>query len=201
MSLKTTYVDSVYTQKEYRMTQDSGYVTMEDITSYSVDGDYYGCEDLNSQNLAYNQVDDKFSDVQSLLTKLSTTYGMTVTNSPSGIETAINLLASQKYTAGYNSGVSYVQSHASSYGLKTKAEYDALKTRISQAINYLSTAISCVINVYPVAGSFSDPITASEASAFKSSASSSMNACRNPYTTFKNSAITVLNNAISQLSV
>ena len=200
MSLKTTYTDSVYTQKEYQMIQENGYVVLKDITSYSQEGDYYGCEDLNKQNLAYNQVENNFANIQALISQLAT-YGITATNSPSGIVSAVNTLAAQKYAAGYNSGVAYVQNHASSYGLISKTQYDALKTKINNAINYLSAAIPCAINVYPVSGAFSDPITASEASSFKSACQSAVNAVRNPYTNFKNAAITALNNAMSSLTV
>lgn len=201
MSLKTTYTDSGYTQKEYRMTQQSsGYVTLEDVTVYSPEGDYYGCEDLNKQNYEYNRISNDFSNIQSLISRLSS-YGMTVTNSPDAIVNAINLLASNKYNAGKSSGISYVQNHATSYGLRTSAEYGVLTGKVQRAYNAMAAAISYNNPYSPISGGFSDPITSSEANAFKSSANAAIDGTRTPFTTYKGTAISNINTAVSELTV
>ena len=201
MSLKTTYIDSVYTQKEYQMTQQtSGYVSLEDITTYSQEGDYYGCEDLNKQNNEYNKVSNDFDNIQGLISRLNY-YGITVSNNPSSIENAINSLAATKYSAGRNSGISYVQNHATTYGLRTSAEYGTLTNKVQTALNAMLTAISYINIINPITGSFSDPITSSEASSFKSSANSAIDGARTPFTTFKNTAINLINTAVNALNV
>lgn len=207
MSLKVDYQDSVYTQKQYIMTQNQdGSYSLEDATVYSTEGDYYGAEDLNKQNAAYNSLENDFSNIQGLISQLNTKlspYGKSVSgNSPSAITAAINELYQSTFNANRTVGQNKVRSNPNSYGLISQSQIDTLRNKLLTAINYLQTAIAWNGIVVPtISISVHDPITNSEARTVRNTFNAAIDDTRTPFTTFKNAAITVLNNSKNSLAV
>lgn len=57
MALKTSYEDAVYTQKKWRLSENSdGTVTPSDATAYTKKGDQFGAKDINATNTAINHL-------------------------------------------------------------------------------------------------------------------------------------------------
>lgn len=57
MALKTNYEDAVYTQKKWRLSENSdGTVTPSDATTYTKKGDQFGAKDINATNTAVNHL-------------------------------------------------------------------------------------------------------------------------------------------------
>lgn len=57
MALKTNYEDAVYTQKKWKLTENSdGTVTPSDMTAYTKKGDQFGAKDINATNVAVNHL-------------------------------------------------------------------------------------------------------------------------------------------------
>lgn len=57
MALKTNYEDAAYTQKKWRLSENSdGTVTPSDATTYTKKGDQFGAKDINATNTAVNHL-------------------------------------------------------------------------------------------------------------------------------------------------
>lgn len=57
MALKTNYQDAVFTQKKWKLTENSdGTVTPLDMTAYTKKGDSFGAKDINATNAAVNHL-------------------------------------------------------------------------------------------------------------------------------------------------
>lgn len=201
MSLKTDYKDSVYTQKRYIMNEIGADVTFTDATEYNVEGDYYGAENLNEQNRAYNKIESDYAQIDRLVSKLNS-YGITVSDrSPSGLNTLLNNLANNKYNAKRTEGQNYIKNNYSSYNFETSAHFEALKTRIREAKSALETNIPYT-NVQPgVSVTLSDPITSAQATSLKSALHNVINTVRSNFTSFYNTALNKLTTAANKLDV
>jgi len=157
MILDTDYRDSVYSgNKKYAVTNNGdGTVSIEDKTTYTVDGDYYGCADINKENYQYNNLNVDYQIVNQLIAKIQS-YGVTVSgNSPTAIINALNTLANNKYNAGRTNGRNAVISNPNAYGLYSSAQYQAqtgastdYDRRIAAAKNYLNAFNASVMNHY-----------------------------------------------------
>lgn len=59
MALKTDYTNDIFEgNRKYRLTQDAqGNTEIEDVTSYTQEGDIFGADDINATNAAVNRLD------------------------------------------------------------------------------------------------------------------------------------------------
>lgn len=210
MALKTDYVDSVYSQKQYRQTSDGqGNISLEDVTEYSTVGDNYGCEDLNKQNYVYNRVENGMSDINSFISALNTAlqpYSESVgANSPTDIINAINSLAAHKKADGEATGINKVRNNPTYYGVYdprqlyiTESQY---RTKISNAIAALTGNIDPIPPLSPVSILFThDPINATEAANARTALSANVNIASNGWNTSLSQGTTQFNGAINALA-
>lgn len=211
MELKTNYVDSQYSQKKYKKTSiDSTTITLEDTTDYSPQGDYYGTEDLNMQNLTCNELNHNYGQIDELIRILRDERGITVANnSPASIMSA--LLTDQ--TAFYNSGIAdakaYIQNHPTEYGYvpyatyqAAKAQNDTLNGKRRRAQGYLTSIPA--YNPPSVEPSYSfghDPITDAEAQGARSSLNAFVGQIGTAFDSFYSSGHYQLESAATELSV
>lgn len=210
MALKTNYIDSIYTQKQYKQTSDGqGNITLEDVTVYSQVGDSYGCEDLNKQNREYNRIENGLSNIDDFITALNTAlnpYGESVSaNSPNAIMNALNSLAAHKRSEGEATGINKVRNNPTSYGVYDPRPLyiteNSYRTQISNAIAALTGTFTPIPSPSPVYISFEhDPIHSGEASRARNALNGVLSTVKNGWTTAEGQGETQFNGAINALA-
>ena len=211
MSLRTDYVDSQYTTKLYSQINNSdGTKSYDDATTYTVEGDYFGAEDINAQGREYNKALNGFTNIASLITKINSVLPaasrISANSSPQTIINAINTIKNNSYNTGRDNGHSEVQNHPSKYGCVAGSAYESLQNiranyhnKIDNAIDTLYTDPSYDNNPITVEIVVSDPITLAEAQYVQSECRNAMNANLTPVVSFANNARSNIQTAQNQL--
>lgn len=153
MALKTNYIDSVYTQKKYdKFVGTDGYYRFRDATDYDIIGDYYGANDINAQNSAYNNLATKFEIIASLIEKIEAKDIEITDNDINTILVAISNCATQEYYSAYNKAiqdtVAEVVAEPGKYNLVDSTLVNEINATITQnkqdiefALTYIDSAI------------------------------------------------------------
>ena len=146
-ALPTNLVNAQYSgRKKFEITELGGnLITLDDRTSYTVNGSAYGATLINSANTLLNIIETNYTSGYERLLKLLKDNGAKSTN----LVTALDEMENAQYRAGFNMGVQTVKNNPSAYGCHTQAEVNALNT---QNQTYLATMrpVASDINLYKV---------------------------------------------------
>lgn len=213
MSLKVDYANSEYLSKKYIIdTVSDGRISIIDATEYTVEGDRYGATDINATNSECNDVSNLYALIPQIVEKLQS-KGITVANnSPAAIETAINTLAANSYTAGRTNGRNAVTSNPNRYNLYTTAQYQTLldtnnnyKSHIRTAISYIDGGISYTSVTYDFDSQLPEFIpmylTSTEVEQMQTALTNGTHVVHAPFTTFFTTGDGKLSDAAYQLTV
>ena len=209
--LKSNYVDSQYTQKKYKVTSyGSGIVSFQDTTNYTVEGDYYGAEDINLQNYTYNTLYPKYAVIDELIQVLQNEKGITVADkSPDSILTALQTDRANYFSTGRGEGQFQVITAPGNFGLVSGSNFDSAKatntsykSKIANATGILSTNLPYTpYGPQPPMPTISDPITAAQANTLKNTYRGWLDGVLEAFSAFYSTASSVLSNASNALGL
>ena len=150
-ALKTNYVDAEWDgRKKFSKTENQdGTVTLQDITTYTVQGDTYNAAAINAANTLINSFTNGYDNgITSIKNKLAS-LGAT----SSDILTAIDQMASVQNTNGINQGITDVTSAPNSYHLYTAAQYETQVEENEQIVTDIR-AVTSQLATYSSSGSW-----------------------------------------------